>query len=63
MPEAAESSNDWTVLDQKLKTFNRLMTTKAGSGRHPQNRSGRSIRPHCIGTFLSFRPRSDIRFP
>ena len=36
MAEAAELSNDWTVLDQKLKTFNRLMTTKAAIGQTPK---------------------------
>ena len=36
MAEAAELSNEWTVLDQKLKTFNRLMTTKAAIGQTPK---------------------------
>ena len=36
MAQAAELSNDWTVLDQKLKTFNRLMTTKAAIGQTPK---------------------------
>ena len=36
MAEAAELSNDWIVLDQKLKTFNRLMTTKAAIGQTPK---------------------------
>ena len=36
MAQAAELSSDWTVLDQKLKTFNRLMTTKAAIGQTPK---------------------------
>ena len=36
MAQAAELSNDWTVLDRKLKTFNRLMTTKAAIGQTPK---------------------------
>src|ERR1039457_4126907 len=36
MTQAAELSNNWSVLDQKLKTFNRLMTTKAAIGQTPK---------------------------
>ena len=36
MAEAAVLSNSWTVLDQKFKTFNRLMTTKAAIGQTPK---------------------------
>ena len=36
MAGAAELSNDWTVLNEKLKTFNRLMTTKAQIGQMPK---------------------------
>src|SRR5438477_9658233 len=36
MAVAAELSNDWTVLEQKIKTFNRLMTTKASIGQTPK---------------------------
>ena len=63
MAEAAELSNDWTVLDQKFKTFNRLMTTKAAIGQTPKETElGRSTRPNFTGTFLLFQPRSDIRY-
>ena len=34
--EATELSNDWSVLEQKFKTFNRLMTTKAAIGQTPK---------------------------
>src|ERR1700739_5021377 len=36
MAESAALSNDWTVLEQKLKTFTRLMTTKAAIGQTPK---------------------------
>ena len=36
MAETAEIPNDWSVLDQKLRTFNRLMTTKAAIGQTPK---------------------------
>jgi polyhydroxyalkanoate synthase subunit PhaC len=36
MVGVAELSNDWTVLEQKLRTFNRLMTTKAAIGQTPK---------------------------
>jgi polyhydroxyalkanoate synthase len=36
MTGAAEVSNDWSVLDQKLRMFNRLMTTKAAIGQTPK---------------------------
>ena len=32
----AELSNDWTVLDQKLKTLNKVMTTKAAIAQTPK---------------------------
>ncbi len=64
MAEAAELSNDWTVLDQKLKTFNRLMTTKASDRADTRRTDLDAQQGHsCTGTFLSFRPRSDIRYP
>ena len=36
MTEAGVSSTSWTVVDQKFKTFNRLMTTKAAIGQTPK---------------------------
>ena len=36
MIQAAQSPASWSVLDQKLKTFNRLMTTKAAIGQTPK---------------------------
>jgi len=36
MAQTAELSNPWTLLEQKLKTFNRLMTTKAPIGQTPK---------------------------
>lgn len=36
MAEAVSLSNDWTVLNEKLVTLNRLMTTKAAIGQTPK---------------------------
>ena len=36
MAETVSLSNDWTVLDRKFKTLNRLMTTKAAIGQTPK---------------------------
>ena len=36
MIQAPEVSNSWSNLEQKLKTFNRLMTTKAAIGQSPK---------------------------
>ena len=36
MAEAASLSTDWSVLEQKLKTLSRLMTTKAAIAQTPK---------------------------
>jgi len=37
MTPATASSNNWSVLERKLGTFNRLMTTKAAIGQTPKD--------------------------
>ena len=62
MAQAAELSNDWTVLDQKLKTFNRLMTTKAAIAQTPKELIW-TLNKAKLYRYIPVVPaKSDIRF-